>query len=231
MKRFYDAVSISERDGGFQVELDARPIKTATGKAQIVPARALAGAMAEEWQAQAETLDRALFRFRDLADFAIDLVAADRKLYVDKLLAFLETDTLCYRADPDEPFYARQTAEWEPVLTAFENREGVRLERVSGIMHRPQPETALAAIRATLDRLDPFALTALLTLSSLSASLVIGLSAIRKNAQPERLWQAANLEEDWQIEQWGEDADAKAVRTQRTDDFLNAFEFYRLLRR
>ena len=68
---------------------------------------------------------------RDLADYAIDHVRPERAAAIGKLLAYAETDTLCYRADPDEPLYRRQQALWEPLVAAFENHHGVRFERVS----------------------------------------------------------------------------------------------------
>ncbi len=228
MKRFYKQVAVAKADRGWRVELDGRPIKTALGNPQIVPTEALACELADEWDGQGETIDTALFRKRDLADFAIDMVEPDCAGTTAKLLAFLETDTLCYRADPDEPLYRRQQAVWEPVVAAFEKREGVKLERISGIMHRPQPEATVAALATRLGALDPFTLTALLTMTSLAASLIVGLSALEENADIEALWDAANLEEDWQVEQWGEDFEAAAVRKQRRADFVNAWEFLKL---
>jgi len=228
MKRFYKQAAATEANKGWRVELDGRPIKTALGNAQIVPTAGLAETLAREWDKQGEKIDPALFHKRDLADFAIDMVETDREGTKAKLLAFLETDTLCYRGDPDEPIYRRQKEIWEPIICRFEQRAGVTLERISGIMHRPQPEATLATLGDRLDELDPFALTALLTMTSLAASLVIGLSALESDAEVEALWNAANLEEDWQIEQWGEDAEAVAVRAKRKNDFLNARDFLQL---
>lgn len=225
MKRFYTSVTTEAAEGGYRVLLDGRPIKTALRNSQIVPSPAMAEALAEEWAAQGEEIDPALFHLRDLADFAIDMIAPDPAEHIDKLTGFLETDTLCYRADPDEHFYKRQQEMWEPIVTAFEQRHGVALERICGIIHRPQPVETHAAIRAKLERLDPFTLAALLTLSSLAASLVVGLSALEKPDEAEALWAAANLEEDWQVEQWGQDAEAAAVRARRTSDFMNALRF------
>ena len=81
-----------------------------------------------------------------------------------------------------------------------------------------------------LDSHDHFALTALEQLTSLAASLCIGLAALEENADGEQLWAAANLEEDWQVEQWGEDEEAADRRAKRLDSFLKAMEFARLAR-
>jgi chaperone required for assembly of F1-ATPase len=228
MKRFYKDVSIEETGGGFRVTLDGRPIRTQGGAPQIVPTRALAEAMAGEWRAQGDEIDPKSFVLRDLADFAIDHVAPDPVAAAARLLPFAETDTLCYRADPDEPLYRRQQALWEPLVRAAEARHGVRLERVSGILHRPQPPETLGKLRATLEALDPFTLAALETLTRLAASLTIGLAALEPDADAEELFAAANCEQDWQAELWGWEWQAEEDRALRLEAFRRAMEFARL---
>jgi len=227
MKRFWKDVAVEQIDDGWRITLDGRPIKTQGGAAQVVPSRTLAELLAAEWSAQGEKIDPTGFPSRDMADYAIDMVAPDRPGTVDKLLRYAETDTLCYRADPDEPLWKRQQEVWEPVIAAFEAREGVKLERVSGVLHKPQPATTLAALRARLEALDPFTLAALEVLTSLSASLTVGLSALAPDADAKALWDAAELEEAWQVEQWGSDTLAEERREKRKADFLRAVQFAR----
>lgn len=230
MKRFYKDVSVTENAGGFQAMLDERAIKTAAGAPQIVPSRHLAEALAREWAEQGDDLDPGLFHFRDLADYAIDIAGPEQELTIAKLLAFAETDTLCYRADPDEALYRRQQEEWEPLLAAFEAREGITLERVSGIMHRPQSDEAIGKLQTRLSRMDSFTLAGLQTATSLAASLCIGLAVLENDADPQALWDAANLEELWQVELWGSDYEAEDRRAKRRKDFLKAAQFLDLLR-
>lgn len=230
MKRFYDNAGIEAVDGGWRVVLDGKPIRTQRGAPQVVPNEALAEALAAEWRDQGGTIDPRRFVLRDFADFAIDLIRPDRPAAIAKLLAFAETDTLCYRADPDEPLHRRQLEDWEPLVTDLEAREGIRLERVSGVLHRPQGEDTLSALQARLDSFDDFTLAALQSLASLTASLCIGLAALEDDAGFDRLWNAANLEELWQAEQWGQDPEADAHRDRKRDDFLAAARFARLSR-
>lgn len=228
MRRFWTEATAVQADGGWRVLLDGRPIRTQMGAPQVVPKRALAEALAAEWAAQGEEIDPTGFPLRDMADYAIDMVAADRAGIAEKLLGFVETDTLCYRADPDEPLWKRQQAVWEPVVSAFEAREGVRLERVSGVLHRPQPEETLATLRTRLEGLDPFTLAALEATTSLAASLVIGLAALEPGSDADALWDAAELEESWQADLWGRDDEAEARRAKRRDDFRRAVAFARV---
>lgn len=228
MKRFYQEVSVERADGGFGVALDGRLIKTQGGAPQVVPGRELAEAMAEEWRAQGDEIDPRSFVLRDLADFAIDHVAANPAAAAARLLPFAETDTLCYRADPDEPLHRRQQALWEPLVQAIEARHGVRLERVSGIVHRPQSPETLDRLRATIETLDPFTLAALETLTRLAASLTVGLAALEPDADPGTLFAAANCEQDWQAELWGWEWQAEQDRALRLEAFRQAIKFARL---
>lgn len=227
MKRFYREAAAVEGADGWHVSLDGRRLKTQGGNALVLPNKALAQLLASEWARQGEEIDPRGFAMRDLADYAIDVVGQDRDAAIAALLRYAETDTLCYRADPDEPLWKRQQAEWEPLLLACETRESIKLQRVSGVVHRPQDPDALARLRERLNAMDPFTLAALTNLTSLAASLVVGLAALEPDADDEALWQAANLEEDWQAEHWGWDAEAEARRAKRKSDFKAAMTFAR----
>ena len=230
MKRFWKDVSVEAADGGWRVTLDGRPIRTQGGNPQAVPTRELAEAMADEWRGQGEQVDPKAFPLRDLADYAIDHVRGDREGTVAKLLGYAETDTLCYRADPDEALYRRQRELWEPLLTAFEARHGVRLERVSGVIHKPHPPETNERLRAVLTARDDFTLAAIQTLAPLAASLSIALEAVEPGAAAEALFAAANCEQDWQAELWGWDLEAERGRALRLAAFEAAARFARLAR-
>lgn len=230
MKRFYREVGTEAVDGGHRVTLDGRAVKTQGGRPQIVPTAALADLLAREWAAQGEEIDPASFVFRDFADYAIDHIRQDRPATVAALLAYAEGDTLCYRADPDEPLFRRQRELWDPLLQAAEARHGVGFERATGVVHRPQPPETLAALRRTLEAEDDFTLAALRSLASLAHSLTVALAALETDADPAALFAAANAEEDWQAEQWGWEWTAEERRARRLADFEKAAQFARAAR-
>ena len=230
MKRFYKDVSVAPEGTGWRVLLDGKPIRTPAKAAQVVPSEALAQVMALEWSEQEPEIDPTAFIFRDMADYAIDVVARDSAAAAADLLRYAETDTLCYRAEAGEALHDRQSEVWEPLLRAAEARWDVHFERVDGILHRPQPEATLTRMAAVLVPLDAFTLGALTTLTTLTASLVIGLAALEAGADGKALWAAANLEEDWQAELWGKDAEALALRARRFAEFEAAIRFAGLVR-
>ena len=208
MKRFYREAAAVQGPDGWHVALDGRQIKTQGGRILVLPTQALAELLAGEWASQGENIDPRGLPMRDLADYALDVVAHDPAAAVAALLRYAETATLCYRADPDEPLWKRQQAVWEPLLCVCEAREGIRLQRVSGVIHRPQSEAALAALKARLEALD-----------------YLTLAALEPDADGEALWNAANLEEDWQAELWGRDCEAEERRDKRKADFMAAMAF------
>ena len=225
MKRFYTNADVAAHGALWQVTLDGRGVKTQGGHPQLVPTAALARRLAAEWDCQGEEIDPAGFVLRDMADHAIDVVAPAPAEAIATLLRYAETDTLCYRAEPDEPLTARQDEVWEPLLGAAEARYDIHFERIGGVIHRPQPAPTLARLEAVLAAKDPFALAALTTLTTLAASLVVGLAALEPGADAQALWDAANLEEDWQAELWGKDGEAEARRARRLAAFASAMEF------
>lgn len=230
MKRFWKEVSVADGDEGWQVLLDGRAIKTQSGNPQLLPTRAVGELVAAEFAAQGEEIDPRSFVHRDMADYALDMIPQERDATIAKLLAYVETDTLCYRAEPDEPLFTRQQELWEPLVTACEVRHGISLERASGIVHCPQPEPSLATLRAALADEDDFTLAALITLTSLAASLVVGMAALHGDADVPALFAAANAEEDWQAELWGWDYEAEDARKQKLEAFERAAQFLRAVR-
>ena len=225
MKRFYKTVSVEAAEGGWGVRLDGRAVKTVGGKPQTVPTQALAQALAEEWAGQGEEIDAAAFLYRDMTDYVLDVVSREPAETARAILPYAETDTLCYRADPDEALWAHQLAVWEPVLADAEARYGVRFERVSGIIHRAQPAGTLARMEEIVAGKDAFTLAALMNLSSLAASLVIALLALEPGADLDALWAAASLEETWQADLWGRDWEAEERREKRRAGFMAAARF------
>jgi len=235
VKRFYKEAGAAQTDGGWRVLLDGRAVKTVGGRAQIVPTRALAEALAGEWAAQGDEIDPAGFILRDMADYAIDVVAPDRAGAIRELLPYADTDTLCYRAETGDALRREQDLVWEPLLCAAEQRLGARFERIGGVMHRPQPPQAMLAAEVMLQGMDEFALAALRNLAGLAASLLIGLAALElalpdDDADAASLWTAAHLEEDWQADRWGRDDEAEARLAQRRGTFLAAARFAALAR-
>jgi chaperone required for assembly of F1-ATPase len=230
-KRFWTDATAVTTDAGHTVTLDGRPVRTPAKAPLTLPTLALAQTIAAEWAAQGAVIDPRSMPLTRAANSAIDTVAANHATVVATVAAYGATDLLCYRAETPAGLVAEQAAAWDPLLDWAARTHGARLATGTGIVHIAQDPGALAALTAAVDALDPFALTALHDLASLSGSLVIGLAALSDDWPAGALWQASRIDEDWQARAWGVDEEAAANAERRRQDFRVAQVFHRLSRR
>jgi len=227
-KRFWKEAQVSDHEDGFAVLLDGRSIKTPAKRNLILPTRAMAQAVAVEWDAQEGEIKPATMPVTKTANAALDKVAIQHGEVADMLAAYGDSDLLCYRADAPEELIARQAEQWDPILDWAAETLGARLEPRTGVIHKPQNPPALAALGARTHALDAFRLAAFHDLVSLSGSLVLGFAAIEKLQKIETLWEISRLDEIWQIEQWGVDDDAEALTSLKKSSFLHAERMFTL---
>jgi chaperone required for assembly of F1-ATPase len=224
-KRFYKQVSVTQADGGFEVQLDGRPVKTPLKRALVMPGEAMAKAVADEWQAQETHIDPGAMIITRLANTAIDRVAGDEGRIAGEIVQFSASDMVCYRADAPDSLVARQAERWDPVLDWAHRALGCRFICVAGVMHQAQPEGSLDKLRTALDRESPWRLTAIHNTTTLTGSALVGMMVAAGELSGDDAWAAAHVDEDWQIEQWGEDEEAQARRALRKADFDETVRF------
>ncbi|KIN73837.1 ATP12 family chaperone protein [Sulfitobacter guttiformis] len=227
-KRFWKAASVTEADGGFAVELDGRGVKTPAKQPLRVPTRAMAHAIAIEWDSQVDIINPNTMPVTKTANAAIDKVSVQHAEVADMLAAYGDSDLLCYRADTPEELVARQNAIWNPMLDWAAEVLAVRLETRTGIMHQPQDDDAIKKLYQRTHALNAFELAAFHDLVSLSGSLVLGFAATLDAKPAIDLWTISRLDELWQEEQWGEDEDATALAVLKRDAFIHAKHMFDL---
>ncbi|ETX27972.1 ATP12 family chaperone protein [Roseivivax isoporae] len=229
-KRFWTRAEVAEEPQGFAVRLDGRGVRTPAKAPLVLPSRAMAEAVAGEWQAQGERIDPLTMPVTRGANAAIDKLSVQHAEVADMLAEYGDADLLCYRADAPAELVARQAAAWDPLLDWAAGRFGARLEPRTGLMHAPQDADALARLRAEVHALDRFALAAFHDLVSLSGSLVIGLAAEQGAFATDDLWVRSRIDETWQQELWGEDEEAAMAAEHKRRAFLDAVRFLALAR-
>jgi chaperone required for assembly of F1-ATPase len=230
-KRFYRTASVAGDAPPFQVLLDGKPVRTPARRPLALPARALAEAVAAEWQVQGEHIDPVSMPLTRLVNSAIDGVAGREEQVRADIAKYAGGDLLCYRAGQPRELARRQAEAWDPVLAWAREALGARLVAAEGIVPVEQPEAARAAIAAALARLDAFALAAHHVMTTLTGSALLALAHGAGRLSAEEAWAAAHVDEDWQIAQWGEDAEAKARRDRRWAEMQAASRLLELLER
>lgn len=229
VKRFYKKVSVRPTEGGFEVRLDGRVLRTPQKAALVFPKRALAEAVADEWAAQGERVRPATMPLMSLACTAIDRITPRRADAVAEVLDYAATDLLCYRAEQPGALVARQAAVWQPLLDWAALVLDAPLRVTSGIVPAAQPGEALSALRHALEALDDLQLAAVGIATRASGSLVVALALSRGRVDAAEAFEAAELDATFQIERWGEDPDATRRRQSVRDDLAAARRLLELL--
>lgn len=230
MKRFYADVAVTQGADGWSVALDGRPVRTPARALLALPNAALGEAVADEWRAQGEEIVPESMPMTGLSNAAIDQIAPRRADFARGIAAYGESDLLCYRAQAPQALVERQVAAWDPLIDWARGRYDVTIRVTQGIIHVAQPPETLARLGAAVAAHDAFVLAGLSTLVSLTGSLICGLALVEGAQDSNGVWVAAELDELWQAEQWGEDAEAAARRDRRHQEFAMSCAFCTMAR-
>ncbi len=228
-KRFYKNVTVEKSDNGFSIALDGRFCKTPAGKKVEVPSDELAEILSEEWLAQEGVIDARTMPHVRLINSALEgghEVVAD---LCDEVVKFAANDLLLYRAENPIELVETQNKYWNPVLENLEKHFSAIFEPVSGIIHRPQPEESLAALKADLENTDYFVATALVSITGLTGSGLLAFALRHNLISDEAGWKNAHVDEDFNAERWGKDPEAILRHEKRRVEFDAALKVLRLL--
>lgn len=219
-KRFYDRAETLERDGLFHVALDGRTARTPARKPLAVASRAVAEALAAEWQAQAEQIDPARMPLTRLVNSALDGVADQHEAVRGEIVRYAGSDALCYRAGEPEALVERQDRIWNPLIAALEERIGGRFVMAQGVVFAPQPQNVLDAVTRRVAAIPaPVALAGAHNVMTLTGSTILMLALADGLVDAEAAWLAAHLDEDYQSEIWGRDEEAAERRAIRRKEY------------
>jgi chaperone required for assembly of F1-ATPase len=196
----------------------------------MLPTPALAEAVAAEWQAQGDRIRPATMPLTRLANTAIDRVGPERARILAEMVSYAGSDLVCYRAAAPPALVARQARHWDAVVEWAQAALDVHFLVAVGVVHRKQPARALEAMATAFAALGDFEIAALHNIMTLTGSALLALMLARRAIAPDAAWHAAHVDEDFQIEQWGEDEEATQRRAARHKEFLACCRFLELCR-
>jgi chaperone required for assembly of F1-ATPase len=209
MRRFYQAVGVAPSEEGHGVLLDGRPVRTPAKRPLVVPAAPLAEAIADEWREQEGAIRPEAMPLTRLASTAIDRMPGLRQAAIDEVVAYVDTDLLCYRAADPFELVQRQHHAWQPVLDWLGATYGTRLNVTTSILPVAQPDAARARLRVAVEELDDWPLVGLHAATTALGSLVLGLALVHRRIDAETALAASLLDEVFEIERWGTDLEAE----------------------
>jgi chaperone required for assembly of F1-ATPase len=232
MKRFYRDVNVVDGESaGWCVHLDGKPIRTPGRTVLCLPTRGLADAVAAEWSAQVDTVRPASMPLTQLSNVALDQCRVRREEIVAAVAAYGETDLLCYRADGPDELSLRQARLWQPLLDWAVETFDAPLIVTAGILHQPQPAGSVQALTRAVGELDDWQLAAVQDAVGPAGSLILALALVRGRVTGDELFTLSQLDESFQIERWGEDAEAAQRRSRLKSDMAATARFVALLAR
>jgi chaperone required for assembly of F1-ATPase len=217
-KRFFQSAGVKEEGGAFHVVLDDRTVRTPARKPLALPTRALAEALAAEWDAQRDVIDPARMPLTRLCNSIIDGVTGQEAAVTEDIAKYLGSDLLFYRADGPESLIERQAEIWDPLVGWARDALGARFILAQGIVHVMQPEDAIAAARRAMPQ-DAWRLGAMHSVTTLTGSALLALALSSGAVTPDTVWRAAHVDEDFNMLTWGRDEQALARRDFRARDF------------
>jgi chaperone required for assembly of F1-ATPase len=220
-RRFYAMATTAVEAGGYAVRLDGKPIRTPARRVLAAPTLALAEAIAAEWQAQKDVIDPAKMPLTRLANAIIDGVADAPLPVAAEIAKYLASDLMFYRAASPQGLVERQAHHWDPILDWARHALGADFKLGEGVVHVAQPEAALTAACAAIP-LEPWRLGAVHSITTLTGSALIAFAMARGALAADAAWQAALVDEDWNMAQWGRDEMAMARRDFRFAEFQAA---------
>jgi chaperone required for assembly of F1-ATPase len=226
-RRFYARVDIAAHVDGFGLALDDRPVRTPARRILAVPTRGLAQALAAEWEAQREVVDPAKMPLTRLANSIIDGVAQSAAPVAAEVEKYLASDLVFYRAERPDRLVARQAQAWDPVLAWARDALGAEFVPVQGMVFVAQPAAAVRSACAAIPR-DAWQLGAVHAITTLTGSALIALAFAGGALSVAQAWAAAHVDEDWNMEFWGQDQLALDRRAARFAEMQAAATVLRL---
>ena len=220
-RRFYQRAEVEDADGEFRIVLDGRPVKTPARRTLAAPTRALAQALAAEWDAQRDVIDPAKMPLTRLANTIIDGVTDAPSAVADEVKRYLACDLVFYRAPGPAGLVAWQAEAWDPVLAWVRETLGARFVLAEGIAFVAQPAQSLAAASSAIPT-DPWRLGAMHAVTTLTGSALIAIALARGALSVDAAWAAAHVDEDWNMKFWGRDALALERRAARFSEMQAA---------
>ena len=218
----------ASHDDGFAITAKEKPLMTPGKKPLVVPTQELAEAMTTEWQANQKFMAEQM-KLTALAYTAIDRVIGQEDNIAEVLLAYVDTDTLCYRSSHSQALEKEQRECWDPVLHWAAGRFSAIWQVTNGVMPIEQPEALHQNLRDYLKTMDPMRLAAACVLASIFSSLVLTLAVLEKHMDVQRAFELSRLEEEVQNRQWGKDEEALARVERVKAEILAISRFLRLL--
>ncbi len=215
-------------DKGWVIIKNKTPIMTPNNKTLKVPSKALAKSIIKEIK---KNLNKKITKrtLLSYAFFAVDIVEKETNIFINKIISFAETDTLCYRAEKKSELAEMQSKLWDPTLIWAEKEFGMKFLKNNTIVPFVQQKNTMEAIKKYLNKQDCHRLTCAFYISSFTNSFITMLAMIEKFKEAKELWQLSMLEENYNSEKWGKSKDADKIKLIKWEELSVVLDYKSLI--
>lgn len=220
--------AVAPHGPAFAVTLNGAALLTPEKHPLLLPTRALAEAIAQEWR-QHGKFSMAKMPLTGTAYTALDRIDSQKELIIEALMTYVDTDTLAYRSTGSDTLALQQKKQWDPVLGWAGGRLGATWNVTAGLMPIDQPEALHASLRSYLGGLDSMRLSAMCLLAGGFSSLALAVAVLEKHVEAAEAFRLSRLEEESQAQAWGRDAEADKRAERLKGEIISSAHFLDLL--
>lgn len=210
MKKFYKTAEAGPAPGGYVIRLDGKPLRTPLKKLVLLTSNALTEAIAREWAEQGADIQPSSMPFTQLANTMVDKARGEDRAEMNEMLfEYGRSDLVCYFATHPADLVKKHQQHWMPLVAWLRDNYGIAFETVSGIQYHQQPPDALEKLKKLIEGFGDADFTVMQAASATTGSVVIALALLEGKILPDEAYQAACVDEIYQLETWGEDVLAR----------------------
>ena len=232
MKKFWKTVNIKELPNNkFQLLLDKKVLNTPIQNKLIFSNYDIAYQTSLEWNINSDILNTDDMVFFSIYSTAIDKISIDRKLFIDEIMEFIDTDLICYRAQKPIELFELQKVKWNPVLLNIKSYIDLEISVFEGVMPRKQNIRVHNQIQKLIKKFTDLELSILYRITNITGSIFISLCVLKREIFHDDLFELCYLDELWQAREWGFEEEASAKRdrlSKELNKIVTLVEFLRI---
>lgn len=198
-------MSISKTTGDqYEIILDKRKLKTPKGSLFLAPNEALASMIAAEWDSQKEKIELNQMHLTTLTNTVLDNPGnMDKDSITEKMISFLEGDTLCFRMPEPEELSHRQNQSWDPVVQWFAHFFRCKVPVTQNVNLPPIDSQSKETLTRYFKSFNIWSLTGFIFATENLKSMILACALINRQLSVEEAIQLSRVEENFQAEKWG----------------------------
>ncbi len=222
-------VTTEKQAEGFALLTNGKLLKTPLGNNIILPNQKLADAVAAEWAGQGSVLKKEQMPLTQIACIAMDMARKKRAELVEDILSYTDTDLVCYRTGETPELLAIQNEQLNPIIAWAKERFSIELTVTSGIMPVAQHPENKQRISDQLAIYNEWQLAVFASAAKTLSSVILSLAFVEKFINAEKAFNLSHLEETFETEKWGEDAEKETRLNKLKQEIIVAEKFIELL--